>query len=369
MALKGQEDPRWLVASREDGRNVNNWHWTETDFTGWCKNRLQELLVGLPLESSSISGKIESVNLTGEVSANTRKQKLIFFYEMECTVKWEASLKDKDASAHGSVNIPYISEENDYDDFEIKMAVDSDDKNSHLIKENVKQIITPILKAKIPQMLTELREVGANKTLLPSKGGVGAATTQGLKLDGKPITPETSPSPPKQTTESPVTSPAAPKASTPTSTTPTTSTAPAASTATKKPSKTVSFTTKEKFVCHAADIFMCLVDPNRVKAYAGSDAVVSNEVGGKFKLFGGYVEGENVEVNFPKKLVQKWRFNKWAEGHYSTVMIEFEESGGKTHLTLTQTGIPEDDKEHTESGWDTNFWSRIKGIFGYGAMF
>jgi len=364
MAKKGEEDPRWLVTSREDGRNVNNWHWTETDFTGWCKNRLQELLVGLPLESSTISGKIDSVSLSGEVSANTRKQKLIFFYEMESTIKWQASLKDKDATAHGAVNIPYISEENDYDEFEIRITVDSDDKNSHLIKESVKQVITPILKAKIPQMLTELREVGASKTLLPSKGGVGAQTTPGLKVDS----PQTSPAETKQST--PVTSPPAPKATT--SSTPSTTTpapAPSTTTTTKKAAKTVSFTLKEKFVCSAADLFMCLVDPNRVKAYAGSDAVVSKDVGGAFKLFGGYVEGENLEVDFPKKLVQKWRFNKWPQGHYSTVTISFEESGGKTHLTLTQTGVPEDDKEHTESGWDTNFWSRIKGIFGYGAMF
>jgi hypothetical protein len=33
MALKGQEDPRWIVANRDDGKNVNNWHWFDT----WCR--------------------------------------------------------------------------------------------------------------------------------------------------------------------------------------------------------------------------------------------------------------------------------------------------------------------------------------------
>ena len=27
MALKGEGDPRWIVTNRDDGRNVNNWHW------------------------------------------------------------------------------------------------------------------------------------------------------------------------------------------------------------------------------------------------------------------------------------------------------------------------------------------------------
>jgi len=121
-------------------------------------------------------------------------------------------------------------------------------------------------------------------------------------------------------------------------------------------------------VCSAQELFWCLVEPARVKAYAGGDAIVSKEKGGKFKLFGGYVEGENLEVEFPTKLVQRWRFNNWPAGHYSLVTIELQEKNGKTHLTLNQTGVPASDKDHTEQGWSANFWSRIKGIFGFGAV-
>jgi hypothetical protein len=27
MAKLGETDPRWIVAERTDGTNVNNWHW------------------------------------------------------------------------------------------------------------------------------------------------------------------------------------------------------------------------------------------------------------------------------------------------------------------------------------------------------
>lgn len=27
MAKVGEGDPRWIVTGREDGKNVNNWHW------------------------------------------------------------------------------------------------------------------------------------------------------------------------------------------------------------------------------------------------------------------------------------------------------------------------------------------------------
>ena len=27
MAKWGEGDPRWIVEHRDDGKNVNNWHW------------------------------------------------------------------------------------------------------------------------------------------------------------------------------------------------------------------------------------------------------------------------------------------------------------------------------------------------------
>jgi hypothetical protein len=39
MAKVGEGDPRWIVQNRADGTNVNQWHWTESDFTGWAKKK------------------------------------------------------------------------------------------------------------------------------------------------------------------------------------------------------------------------------------------------------------------------------------------------------------------------------------------
>lgn len=89
----------------------------------------------------------------------------------------------------------------------------------------------------------------------------------------------------------------------------------------KKEESSTSFYIKEKFRCSPGDLFECLVNPARVKAYAGGDAIVSREKGGTFKLFGRSVEGENLEVVKgskgltaqmpPHKLVQKWQFASW----------------------------------------------------------
>mmetsp|Transcript_12156 Transcript_12156/g.30794 ORF Transcript_12156/g.30794 Transcript_12156/m.30794 type:complete len:116 (-) Transcript_12156:1229-1576(-) len=45
MALKGEGDPRWIVEEREDGKNLNAWHWEERNLLPWIKSRLPHFLV------------------------------------------------------------------------------------------------------------------------------------------------------------------------------------------------------------------------------------------------------------------------------------------------------------------------------------
>jgi len=329
MAKWGEGDPRWIVTTREDGANVNNWHWTEMDFTKWVENRSAELLGKVTLDNDKIVVSTSEVTCKGEVTVNTRKQKTIFLYELEVNFKWEGELKSKPGKTFkGNVNIPYISEENDDDDFEVKITVDEGGSDAENMRQEARTKFIAFLKEKIPQMLQEMRGTATGKTNLPPKKEVA------IKLDSVASPP-----------------PAEKKAS------------PA-----PKPKGYDSFTLTEKFMCSPTDLFECFIDNARVKAYAGGDATVSREKGGKFRLFGGSVEGENIEVDYPKKLVQKWRFNTWPDGHYSTVTISLEEKNGKTICHLTQAGVPQEDKERTEKGWSINFWTRIKGIFGFGSI-
>ena len=51
---------------------------------------------------------------TGEATANNRKGKLIFFYEIVIKLKWEADFEDPDLEAvNGTIEIPNLSEENE----------------------------------------------------------------------------------------------------------------------------------------------------------------------------------------------------------------------------------------------------------------
>jgi activator of HSP90 ATPase len=79
MALLGQGDPRWLVEKREDGTNVNAWHWSEKDALPWSRVRLAELLGNLTLLDGAGGGPaarttgIKSVE--GDAVLNVRPNK------------------------------------------------------------------------------------------------------------------------------------------------------------------------------------------------------------------------------------------------------------------------------------------------------
>uniref|UniRef100_A0A452R2W6 Activator of Hsp90 ATPase AHSA1-like N-terminal domain-containing protein n=1 Tax=Ursus americanus TaxID=9643 RepID=A0A452R2W6_URSAM len=85
MAKWDQGDPRWIVEEREDGTNVNNWHWC-----GRAGGKLRDLLVGIVVENEAGGGEISELKqVEGEASCSSCKGKLIFFYEWNISLSWK----------------------------------------------------------------------------------------------------------------------------------------------------------------------------------------------------------------------------------------------------------------------------------------
>ncbi|KAH7289571.1 hypothetical protein KP509_30G009200 [Ceratopteris richardii] len=136
--------------------------------------------------------------------------------------------------------------------------------------------------------------------------------------------------------------------------------------------KTITLT--ERFHCRPHDIYSTLLDENRWKGFTQSKANVSKEVGGHFSIFDGSVVGINMKLEEDKLIMQKWRFQNWHDGQYSTVCLTFEEPEiGVTIVKLTQTDVPEEDRfgnatvvENTQRGWKEHIFHRIRAVFGFG---
>jgi activator of HSP90 ATPase len=114
------------------------------------------------------------------------------------------------------------------------------------------------------------------------------------------------------------------------------------------------------FKATAHEIYELLMDSKKHSALAGGDkATISRKVGGKFNI-GGYIEGVNLELVPDMKIVQQWRYEDWPEGHFSTATFTFSEGDGKTKMTFTQAGVPEQFYEDIKQGWIDYYWTPMK---------
>lgn len=82
MARWGQGDPRWLVQHRDDGTNINGWHWEERNMLPWTRQRLQNLFEEAPVATECSEGTIKLIrvkDVSGEVCGAT---------DVRCEATW-----------------------------------------------------------------------------------------------------------------------------------------------------------------------------------------------------------------------------------------------------------------------------------------
>jgi activator of HSP90 ATPase len=102
-------------------------------------------------------------------------------------------------------------------------------------------------------------------------------------------------------------------------------------------------------------IYSALLDAKQFAAFTGNPAEIDSAPGGAFKLFGGLIEGRNIELIPNRRIVQAWRPASWPAGVYSIVKFELAARGGTTRLVLDHAGFTEDKQESLDEGWTSHY--------------
>jgi activator of HSP90 ATPase len=110
-----------------------------------------------------------------------------------------------------------------------------------------------------------------------------------------------------------------------------------------------------------ADIYAAMTNPFSITLWTGADAVMKEEPGTEFSLFGGDVEGLNLEFEKDRKIVQEWYFGERNEK--SIVTITLKPDRIYTRIELFQTNIPDDAFEDMIYGWDNFYFGGLKDFF------
>lgn len=339
MAKWGEGDPRWIVEERPDATNVNNWHWTERNASPWSQERIKELF-----KNFEISTSVAKINITeidkceGEASANNRKGKLIFFYEWNIVLKWKGKLLTGSGADHeGKITIPNLSEENDMSEIDITITLKDSDEEGEILKRIMHTTGKEQVRKQLEAYTTSLREEFSKGMILPKKGEAKADNITNLSSGFN-----------KKMSMAPVES-AKPKSG-----------AVHIETSTVKVS--------HKFQCRAQEFYDAMTRIEMVTAFTQGHVKLDPVKGGKFAMFGGNISGTFQELDPGKKIVQKWRYKQWPEGHFSTVTIVLDEKSDHTEVSVTQTGVPTAEVDVTKINWERYYWEAMKRAFGFGAV-
>jgi uncharacterized protein YndB with AHSA1/START domain len=110
-------------------------------------------------------------------------------------------------------------------------------------------------------------------------------------------------------------------------------------------------------------VYEALIDAKQFAAVTGAPAEIQREAGGSFSLFGGHIQGRNVELVPNRRIVQAWRAADWPEGVYSIARFELKAQGSGTRLVFDHTGFPPELKAHLEEGWEEHYWATLRRFF------
>lgn len=111
-------------------------------------------------------------------------------------------------------------------------------------------------------------------------------------------------------------------------------------------------------------IYEAWLDSEAHSAFTGARAVIDPQVGGKHMAWDDYIEGENLELEPYRRILQSWRTTEFPpDSEPSLLEIHFEEVDEGTRVTLIHTEIPEEQAEQYRDGWEEHYFTPMQEYF------
>lgn len=330
--------------------NPNNWHWVDKNCISWARDYFKTELVGVKAEDSTAKAEISEVKcVEGDVEVCQRKGKVISLFDVAIEMKYQGSVGEESVS--GSIKVPEVSYDNDEDDYQFQIAIDSDSSDKLPVKTLVRQKLVPELRKKLGAF---------GPKLIQTHGG-------GIQHSGnEPIHWSQS----KVTSNSASAKDSAPSGSTSSEqkSSSTTSTGAQGQYFGVQAYNTTTVNVDSVFNASPEQVYATLIEPQQVAVWSRSAPNVEPKVGGTFSLFGGGVTGKFEELEVGKKIKQQWRLRDWKHGHYAVVTYTFKVGDGETTMNTHWEGVPVGQEEAVENNFQEYYIKPIKVTFGYGLL-
>ena len=112
------------------------------------------------------------------------------------------------------------------------------------------------------------------------------------------------------------------------------------------------------------EIYKAWLDPVEHSKMTGAAARVSADLGEPFEAWDGYIRGKNLELEYPRRILQAWRTTEFeATQADSRLEILLESANGGTRITIRHSNLPEHGMQYQE-GWRDAYFEPMKAYFG-----
>ncbi|GAB0492447.1 hypothetical protein MMPV_003709 [Pyropia vietnamensis] len=333
MAKVGEGDPRWIVADRADGTNVNGWHWSERDVSAWAKTYLTSRLSVLSfpgVDGDTVGDSTLTVkSVEGDAHLYNRKGNLKPVYDLKVSGQWRTAHTDAAARTSGTYAFELFD-----DDPHVTFTLDSSSAAVVAERDAARSAGTPAIRSVCREFIAAL-SAGADVAGAAGTPAVAPARSAAATLAALP--------PPPAFDDTAAVDLDAP------------------------PPDMVSVSVL--LAARLGDVYGAFTDPGRVRAYTQRPAVVGGGVGSAWSIAAGSFEtsGTVLEATPSTSLVLTWRLAAWpADTPDSRVALSMTDEDGKVRLSVSHTVIPSGQRGAIEAWWRGEVFRRIKVVFGWG---
>ncbi len=111
-------------------------------------------------------------------------------------------------------------------------------------------------------------------------------------------------------------------------------------------------------------IYKAWLDSQQHSDMTGGKAQCSQEVGGDFSAWDGYISGHNKELIPNQRIVQSWRTAEFLpEDEDSELIVELVPDEEGSLVTLRHQHIPDSQQADYEAGWHEHYFDPMKAYF------
>jgi uncharacterized protein YndB with AHSA1/START domain len=110
-------------------------------------------------------------------------------------------------------------------------------------------------------------------------------------------------------------------------------------------------------------VYAAWLNSKKHSRMTGSTAQVSNQVGEAFEAWDGYIQGKNLELDPPKRILQSWRTSEFEDlDEDSLLEILFAAVGASTRVTIHHSNLPAHGMQY-QQGWIDSYFDPMIAYF------